>query len=227
MITGVKALTTSALTGLGPPGHLLAEAPAHLRAAPGLYAVHASDQGLRDLGLEHVERSIPLYVGKAEKSLASRDLRTHFGVGGTSTSTTGQSTLRRSFAALLHERLQLTPVPRESSPPHRFAMFALDTASEARLTAWMHENLRLAVWVMLADAGVRLVDVESAVIRAWAPPLNLKGSPSPWSELKAARARMAGIARDHHAAQSVAAVKWRHIGRVGSGSTVRLAARSC
>jgi hypothetical protein len=192
----VDSLVVDALAELGPPGHRLVDAPARVPAAPGLYAIHASDEGLRDLGLEHVERSIPLYVGKAEKSLASRDLRTHFGVGGTSASTTGQSTLRRSFAALLHERLQLTPVPRESSPPHRFAMFALDAASEARLTAWMHENLRLAVWVMPADAGVRLVDVESAVIRAWAPPLNLKGSPAPSVELKQARALMALRARE-------------------------------
>lgn len=159
MIVGVNALIAGALGGLGPPGHPIVEASLWMPAAPGLYAVHASDKGLRDLSLEHVERSIPLYVGKAEKSLVSRDLRIHFGVSGTSTSTTGQSTLRRSFAALLHERLQLTPVPRESAPPHRFAMFALDRASEARLTAWMHENLRLSVWVMPADTAVRLVGI--------------------------------------------------------------------
>jgi hypothetical protein len=66
----------------------------------------------------------------------------------------------------------------------------------------MHENLRLAVWFYRADAEVPLVDVESAVIRHWVPPLNLKGSPSPWRELKAARAHMAKIACDYHAVKS-------------------------
>jgi hypothetical protein len=147
-------------------------------------------------GSSNQGRSIPLYVGEAETSLVARDLHTHFGVGGSGRSTTGQSTLLRSFAALLHERLDLTPVPRESAPPHRFVVFTLDAPSEARLTEWMHEHLRLAVWFYRADAEVPLVDVESAVIRAWAPPLSLKGSPAPSVALKPAQALMALRARE-------------------------------
>jgi hypothetical protein len=142
------------------------------------------------------EPGIPLYVGKAQKSLASRDVRVHFGIGASGGSTTGHSTLRRSLAALLADQLQLRPVPREKVPPHRFAMFALDEPSDARLNDWMYEHLRLATWVMPAEAGESLAAVESAVITRWVPPLNLKGSPAPSRALSVARARMAERARE-------------------------------
>ena len=165
-------------------------------ARAGLYAVHGSVTAWRDLGIAGRERGIPLYVGKAQKSLASRDVRVHFGVGASGGSTTGQSTLRRSLAALLADQLKLHPVPREKTPPHRFAMYALDEPSDARLTEWMHEHLRLATWVMPTEVEVLLAAVESAVITRWAPLLNLKGTPASWRELLVARARMAELARE-------------------------------
>lgn len=165
-------------------------------AKPGLYAVHGSAAAWSDLGVAGREPGIPLYVGKAQKSLASRDVRVHFGTGASGGSTTGQSTLRRSLAALLADQLQLRPVPREKAPPHRFAMFALDEPSDARLTEWMHEHLRLATWVMPAHAEVPLKTVETAVITRWVPLLNLKGSPAPWMKLKMARTAMSSRARD-------------------------------
>ncbi|MGW3547006.1 GIY-YIG nuclease family protein [Janibacter hoylei] len=54
----------------------------------------------------------PLYIGKAERSLVSRDLQTHFTSG-----KTGQSSLRRSLAALLRVELDLTAQPRNPSRP--------------------------------------------------------------------------------------------------------------
>ncbi|MER3391041.1 MAG: hypothetical protein RIC81_00840 [Microcella pacifica] len=158
--------------------------------------MHGSACAFSDLDIAEREPGIPLYVGKAQKSLASRDVRVHFSIGTPSGSTTGQSTLRRSLAALLVDHLQLRPVPREKAPPHRFAMFALDEPSDARLTEWMHEHLRLATWVMPAEAGVSLGAVESAVITRLVSPLNLSGSPNPQFDLKAARARMARRARE-------------------------------
>lgn len=149
------ALLSLAVTG--PP---ISEGAATVPAKPGLYGVHGSASAWNDLGIAGREPGIPLYVGKAQKSLAPRDVRVHFGIGASGGSTTGQSTLRRSLAE------------------------------------WMHEHLRLATWVMPAEAGVSLAAVESAVISRWAPPLNLKGSPSPSRDLSVARARMAQLARE-------------------------------
>lgn len=59
---------------------------------------------------------------------------------------TGYSTLRRSLAAMLAGRLDLHAVARSTDPADedRFANYALDEESEARLSQWMNENLRCA-----------------------------------------------------------------------------------
>jgi hypothetical protein len=187
----LDALVDDALASLAMPGLRINEAAATVPAKPGLYAVHGSASTWRDLGLEQREPGIPLYVGKAQKSLASRDVRVHFGIGASGRSTTGQSTLRRSLSALLVDKVQLNPVPRGSMEKGNADKFALDPLSDARLTEWMHEHLRLATWVIPSNAGVTLANIEKAVIRHRVPPLNITSSPSPSRELKAARARMA------------------------------------
>ncbi|HHW4605618.1 TPA: GIY-YIG nuclease family protein, partial [Campylobacter coli] len=68
-----------------------------------------------------------LYIGKAERRLAERDVAQHFGTGKTS-----RSTVRRTFAALLEHSVLLWPVPRagkkrSSKGP---ATFALSERSE-------------------------------------------------------------------------------------------------
>lgn len=195
-MSSFDALVGDALTSLTIPGTSITEAATTVPATPGLYAVHGSALVWSALGIAGREPGIPLYVGKAQKSLASRDVRVHFGIGASGGSTTGHSTLRRSLAALLADQLQLRPVPREKVPPHRFAMFALDEPSDARLNDWMHEHLRLATWAMPAGSEVSLADIESTIIARWVPPLNLKGSPAPWRELSVARARLAELARE-------------------------------
>ena len=190
---------SDALAVLAIPGPSIAESATTVPAKPGLYAVHGSASAWSDLGIAGREPGIPLYVGKAQKSLASRDVRVHFGIGGSGGSTTGQSTLRRSLAALLVDQLQLRPAPREKAPPHRFAMFALDEPSDARLTEWMHENLRLATWAPRDVVVTTLCQVESSLIHHWSPPLNLRGSPRPSAWVAAARLRMAETVRSHHA----------------------------
>lgn len=173
------------------------EVAAAVPSEPGLYAVRGTATAWSDLGIGAGHGSdIPLYVGKAQKSLASRDVRVHFGIGSSGGSTTGQSTLRRSLAALLVDQLQLRPVPREKSPPHRFAMYSLDEASEKRLSEWIHTYLRLSIWVTPPEASESLGAVESAVISRWIPPLNLKSSPSPSPELRKARVHMARQAKE-------------------------------
>ena len=79
---------------------------------PGLYAIHASPQTWRELGLGDPPDGRPLYVGKAEDSLVTRDLKTHFGDG-----RTGHSTVRRSFAALCTTRLSCAES--RGTPPSR------------------------------------------------------------------------------------------------------------
>ena len=155
---------------------------------PGLYAFYGDELTWADLELEPVFNGQPLYVGKAERSLNGRDVRTHFASG-----KTGSSTVRRSFAALLAERLDLVAVPRNLDKPDGSANFALDPASDARLSTWMEHHLRLATWVR--TEGTVLNDVETAVVLRLRPPLNLDKVGEPRDRLRQARRRLADTAR--------------------------------
>lgn len=123
------------------PRWSVADLSERLEALPGLYAVFGTHSAWGELGLSVDHRGGPLYVGKAEGSFISRDLKTHF-----STGKTGQSTIRRSFAALLHDSLRLTGVPRNPNRPGHFANYGLSPADDERLTEWMRTRLSLAVW---------------------------------------------------------------------------------
>ena len=72
----------------------IAEARMGVPSRPGLYAVHGDHAVWENLGLGEPTDARPLYVGKAERSLASRDVDTHF-----STGKTGSSTLRAALPA--------------------------------------------------------------------------------------------------------------------------------
>lgn len=154
----------------------------------GLYAVHGDGRAWSDLGLEAPRDGLPLYVGKAEKSLNSRDVGTHFATG-----KTGSSTIRRSLAALLADVLDLRATPRNPERPDGSANYALAHDGDERLTRWMTERLSLAVWV--APPDVELGEVETLALRRLEPPLNLAKVGAPRTKLKAARAAMAASAR--------------------------------
>ncbi len=174
---------------LADPGCSLADAPEYVPNAPGLYAIHGGTEPWRALRLGEPPDTRPLYVGKAERSLVSRDLRTHFGAG-----RTGSSTIRRSFAALLRKELGLCAQPRNLTRPKRLANFALAADGDDRLTTWMHRELTLAIW--LKPSGVTLIDVERQLLALWKPPLNLRDVATPWSaQVSAARKAMADEAR--------------------------------
>lgn len=178
---------TAALAVSGTP--TIADAEADVPDLPGLYAIHGDAAIWRELGLGDPPDDRPLYVGKSESSLAARDIRTHFGDG-----RTGSSTVRRSFAALLRERLALSALPRNPQKPERFANYALSPADDAKLTRWMREHLRLAVWPRAGSAP--LEQIEREVLRRWLPPLNLKDCATRWQPtVKAARAVMAAEAK--------------------------------
>jgi hypothetical protein len=119
----------------------IAVAVADIPRRPGLYAIHAPAAVWEELGLGKRPDERPLYVGKAESSLVSRDVDTHFGDG-----RTGSSTVRRSFAALLRAPLELEGRPRNPSKPERPANYGLSPDHDEKLTGWMRENLTIAVW---------------------------------------------------------------------------------
>ncbi|MFD4373868.1 GIY-YIG nuclease family protein [Streptomyces sp. NPDC058486] len=185
-----ELVVSAALAALSDgPRHSVAEALKVVPHAAGLYAVYGDAQAVGELAAGTADR--PLYVGKAERSLTDRDLRTHFATG-----RTGSSTLRRTLAALLREPLALRAVPRNLARPDGSANYALESGGDERLTEWMHARLRLAVWVPPAGDGVALRDVETAVLRALRPPLNLADMGSLGDRgVKAARAVMAAEAR--------------------------------
>lgn len=166
-----------------------------LPANPGLYAVFAGDAARAELGLPDLETpGLPVYVGKAEVSLRGRDSQSHFKIG-----QTGQSTLRRSIAALLRDKYGLRGCPRDRNKPGHFANFGLSEEHDAILQAWIEANVTLGVWSKPAAApdpdGRLLQHVERGLIALWAPPLNDANNPRKWPELRGLRAVMANDAR--------------------------------
>jgi hypothetical protein len=189
-VTNLDAIRCEASDALAQPRPLTA-AESAVPARPGLYAIYADVATWNELGLGEPPDGRPLYIGKAEDSLVTRDLKTHFGDG-----RTGQSTVRRSFAALLHDTLGLCGVPRNQARPDYFSNYGLAGAHDAALTRWMRDHLQLAIWPKPTDSGFTLGQVERALLIKLLPPLNLQGVVTPWTaQVKAARAVMAEEAR--------------------------------
>jgi hypothetical protein len=169
----------------------LVDAESTVPGRPGLYAIHGDASTWSYLGLGDPPDERPLYIGKAEDSLVTRDVKTHFGDG-----RTGQSTVRRSFAALLHDTLGLRGIPRNTARPGYFSNYGLSASHDAALTRWMREQLRLAVWPTPLDCEFTLGQVEMALVVKLLTPLNLQGVVTSWTaQVKAARAVMAEEAR--------------------------------
>lgn len=187
MTNATSPYLSDALLALSGATLAIADAQVHVPNQRGLYAIYGSKQVWNELGMDI--RDAPLYVGKAERSLASRDLNTHFATG-----KTGSSTLRRSLAALLCESLGLVAIPRNVAKPSHFSNFALERDGDLLLTEWMRANLRIVVWPAPEGASP-LVLVERAVLDHFEPPLNLKDVQNPWARLAAARAAMAAQAK--------------------------------
>jgi hypothetical protein len=182
------AVITAALESWAGVRHAHRDAVQLVPKQPGLYAFYGDDRAWLDLGLSPAYDGQPLYVGKAERSLNGRDVGTHFAAG-----KTGSSTVRRSLAALLLNELALVAVPRNLTMPDGSANFALDAASEARLSGWMEQRLSLATWTKPQDAA--LDEIETAVVRRLRPPLNLDKVGEPRKRLREARRHMADTAR--------------------------------
>jgi len=179
-----------ARASLTTPRHKLPEAAGHVANVAGLYAIYGAPETWELLGLVPPRDNCPLYVGKAERSLATRYV-THFQNG-----RTGRSTVRRTFAALLRQALGLSAIPRDLMKPTKFTHYGLSEAHDDTLSQWMNTKLELALWKKppgCADLGA----IEVGVINEWVPPLNIADNPSSqWSDmLRAARVVMAEDAR--------------------------------
>lgn len=175
----VVASAKSALSG----SRLSAIDPAlTVPGAAGLYAIYGAAGVWKELGLGAPPDDRPLYVGKAQSSLVSRDLRTHFGdpVPGRR-SKTGRSTVRRSLAALLASARGYRGLPRNPSEPGHFDKYGLSPEQDRDLTAWMLERLRLAVWPYTGP--VPLERVETEILCLWSPPINLDKVLTPWHDV--------------------------------------------
>jgi hypothetical protein len=194
-VTDTEEHSADARIALSAIGWTVSDAAQRIRSIPGLYSIHAAAKTWAELGLDH-RVGIPLYVGKSESSLADRELAHHFAINPAVPARTGGSTVRRSFAALLCERLGLRGVPRNKDNPEHFANFGLEPDGDLLLTKWMHEHLTLAVWPMPTNFGAKeLGVVETNVIKYWTPPLNIKDNPGRLRHLRMARAHLATDAR--------------------------------
>jgi hypothetical protein len=197
MLSEPAAEAVAALTG---SRWAILDAAAHVEPRAGLYAIYGDERARRDLGLvdnEHAktESELPLYIGKAEESFVSRDLQDHFAALPGRVAKTGGSTVRRSVAALLRDQLELRAVPRNLEKPGYFSMYGLGGDGDARLTAWMHDRLTLAVWPAPAGMPVALANVETELIRHFTPPINIAKNPRKLARLQGARTAMAAEAR--------------------------------
>lgn len=192
-------LLNAAIEHLSQPGRPISIALEFVPNTPGLYAIGAKPEVWTSLGLDARGLGFPLYVGKSESSMVDRDLKEHFGIDPETTPNTGSSTVRRSFAALLRERLELQGVPRNKENPERPANYGLEDGGAPRLTSWMKANLTLACWpkpqdldhLLEGDEKKLLGNLEKKIIKKFDPPINILHAPTGRSALRAARALMA------------------------------------
>lgn len=191
-IVTISDLAAGAIAALTETRWSITDAPAHVPARPGLYAIFGDERAHRELGLLEdaeirIAPDLPLYVGKAKKSFVERDLKDHFAAVPGSTARTGGSTVRRSFAALLRDRLDMHGVPRNPKTLGYFSMYSLADDGDAQLTAWMHEHLSLAVGAAPVQMSVKLVEVETQLVRHFTPAINIDKNPRKLARLTAAR----------------------------------------
>ena len=125
-----------------------------------------------------------LYIGMTRRGFSQRD---HFNPR---SGHSGSCTFRRSLGVLLKEQLSLEARPRsrQSAGYH----FRFDIRGEQALSEWMKGSLYLA----RVPFGENVELAERQLIRAFEPPLNLRGWANPQSYLiERLRAKSASEAR--------------------------------
>ena len=156
-------------------------------AAAGVYAYFLVD-GVELPGVSNPGGG-PVYVG-VSSNLAEREFDTHFAAG-----KTGFSTLRRSIGAILKDQLSLRARPRGTGiSKSNFTNYRFDDSGEHHLSAWMHEQLLVAVEPIAEPEGL-----ERDLIALACPPLNLIGWRNPEAAtIKAMRKACADEAHREH-----------------------------
>lgn len=170
----------------------LADIPAadfeNIAQTPGIFAVFYNGREL-GLGLGKTPELSMLYVDAA--SQIARHLQE---------SNTGATGLRRSLAALLAVKYDLQAVPRSEdvNDGDRYDNYALDEASEAKLSEWMQQNLYIGVVAASPDTIDQLVP---AMITSNAPVLNLTNNVNNQygAEVKRCRKQLTAAARAYKA----------------------------
>ena len=137
--------------------HRAPRAQFNLGCDHGLYALFLR-RGAELHGITPGEDGL-LYIGLAANSKGFKG-RCHFNAS------TRNHSPRKSLAVLLREALALEPVL--VVKPASRNTWSLAPASERRLTAWMHENLELAIFPCTDPEPF-----ETELIGRFAPPLNL------------------------------------------------------
>lgn len=140
---------------------------------PGIYAIFFIGNNFPVFG-GAVSRHQIIYIGKTESSQEKRDAKTHFTSG-----KTGSSTVRRSFGALLRERKNLTPIPRNNSDYKRgrLSHYKFDPVSEDSITQWMTQNLGLSFYEY-PESRQNIEELETQIISHLVPILNLSKNPT-------------------------------------------------
>jgi hypothetical protein len=158
---------------------------------PGIYAFFylGDSQVVSDIPFE--DQAV-LYIGKTESSQRSRDANTHFSDG-----KTGSSTVRRSLGAIFISKLELNPIPRNSTDYERGRnnFYKFDDASEAKITNWMVNHIAVS-YFEYTGSKENLKKIEIGLIQILNPTLNIEhnhGSPFVYT-LKALRKACAKLA---------------------------------
>ena len=160
-------------------------------AEPGICAMSYEGDEL-GFGLWNKPRERIVYIGATRES-ADR----HFADG-----MTGYSTLRRSLGALLQSKYHLKPVARsaDENDTDRFSNFAFDAESEAKLSQWMKDNLRIAFWAAPPEDAEAL---KFALIEYNVPIFNLQKNPENkyGAEIKMWRRKCTNLAQENNYAR--------------------------
>ena len=144
-----------------------------LAEAKGVYALFLGNGAILP-GIDRGEQGL-LYIGLAANRRGLLG-RCHFNAR------TVNHSPRKSLAVLLMDELALKPVL--VTKPNSGDTWGLEPVSDARLTAWMHENLELAI-ECCDNPDAR----ETELVGQFAPPLNLKKCVQTEQHLKISAAR--------------------------------------
>ena len=161
---------------------------AGLNRGSGIYIVAYAGTELGGGSLWGEQKPRVVYIGKSKPN-SSR----HFQSG-----STGTSTIRRSLAALLANKLTLVSVPRsmDERDNDRYDNYMLDSESEDKLTQWMRCNFT-AAFHEVADDKAEIT--QTAMIQYSVPMFNFQNNPENkyGAEIKKYRKRLAEKARQN------------------------------